>query len=123
MKFNPQQNSVVFALNMPTREGDLEIISMFSKANPTELVGHWKGNIERSYQIDYNKLSVNFLIHALKVTKQEAFIYISKSGKAYLADLNDANNSTWVGRFVKLKDKRDGWTYCPATQTYWKTLL
>ena len=121
MKFKPTQHSVVLAFNQGTLALDLLTISKFYTGFPTELVGYWKGVVERSYQLDISKVDLMEMENLLIEANQDAFLYISNSGKVYEKDVyNFANN---LGTMQRVPHKEDKCTYCPSTNTYWKAIL
>ena len=121
MKFNPKMHSVLVAFNQATPALDLLFISKFYTGFPMELVGYWKGIAERSYQLDIKYIDLMAMEQLLVEANQDAFIYISATGRVYEKDVY--NFSSNIGTMQKIPSKVDNCTYCPSTQTYWAAIL
>ena len=86
-----------------------------------ELVGYWEGVAERSYQLDIKYVDLMAMEHIVAEADQDAFLYISATGKVYEKDVYNFNSH--IGTMQVVPFKIDNCTYCPSTQTYWSAQL
>jgi hypothetical protein len=119
MKFDPNQDSLVIALNMECRFEELRLLKNFYDGEPTRLIGIWDGNLERSYQLNRDKIKdKKALITLLDLCNQEAYLEIRR-GSVYLLELGNTGCRD-LGFMEKIKDPLQGnCTLCIESQTFW----
>ena len=122
-EFLPDWTSIVFALNLDSRDEEIAVIREFyPEGSIVELEGTYIGKEERSYQISTFVMNYREVANILAKYKQTTFMYIGEQRRAKLVSTWSLN-TTDIGRITKVLNKRYSCTYCPATKTYWKALL
>ena len=119
--FNPNETSVILALNYPTREQDIAVIRKFYTGEITKTIGFWKGEKENSYQLDMCLTDEELMVEELVYAEQEAFI-MTHLGAALLHTIEDFGNEV-LGELVEVDCESDCCTYCPESDTYWRAIL
>lgn len=117
--FNPDDLSVIFAINSESLERDLEIIKTFSNAPIALLKGVWEGESERSYQVTTNNLNYDNFFEAMTTHRQECFIYLGLNRTTWLADVAD-NSINNIGTMQEVAEPTGNYTYCETTNKYWR---
>lgn len=117
----------IIALNSGhSEDGELSIIHRALNLNREQIkpvIGCYKGELENSYVIPVNPVSLGSVLALAREYNQESILSLDSTRNAYLIPAQTINDEEYLGQFVSVPaivaKQQDSYTYDPSTDTYY----
>ena len=129
--FDPDRRSIIVAFNMSKMAERMILSGIMARAtcdiHISPLIGSFKGQEERSYQIDKRLVDWDILQGLLHQADQQCILHVESTGvvKVGVKDYNYHVDSfsPSLGKFVEVTEeealKQDDYTYCISSTKYY----